>query len=180
MEASHGKALGFHQDSSYKQWAIPSEWVSCWIALEDTSAAQGTVEYVRGSHKWAHWRTIEEFHGPDDPHRELRMAAHHGEKPEFVPVEVAAGGARPRRLDLAWLMSTGLSCRVVHLSPTACHPRAAFTRPRRAISQPYKRFGDDEMDESFFPVIWREDGYRSPFIDPYLAKSVGWAGSPVE
>ena len=24
-----------------------SDWVSCWIALEDTSAAQGTVEYVK-------------------------------------------------------------------------------------------------------------------------------------
>jgi hypothetical protein len=42
----------------------------------------------------------------------------------------------------------------------------------------YKRFGDDEMDESFFPVIWREDGYRSPFIEPYLARRVGWAGNP--
>ena len=42
-----GKALGFHQDSSYEQWAVPSEWVSCWIALEDTTASQGTVEYVR-------------------------------------------------------------------------------------------------------------------------------------
>ena len=48
-----GKALGFHQDSSYEQWAVPSEWVSCWIALEDTTAAQGTVEYVRGSHRWS-------------------------------------------------------------------------------------------------------------------------------
>lgn len=27
-----GKALGFHQDSSYEQWAVPPDWVSCWIA----------------------------------------------------------------------------------------------------------------------------------------------------
>jgi len=50
-----GKALGFHQDSSYEQWAIPPEWVSCWIALDDTTATQGTVEYVRGSHRWPQW-----------------------------------------------------------------------------------------------------------------------------
>jgi hypothetical protein len=43
----------------------------------------------------------------------------------------------------------------------------------------YKRFGDDTMDESFFPIIWRDDGYRSPFIPPYLDKSVGWAGNPM-
>src|ERR1700691_827386 len=67
-----GRALGFHQDSSYEQWAVPPDWVSCWIALEDTSAAQGTVEYVKGSHHWAHWGMIEEFHGPDDPHQDLR------------------------------------------------------------------------------------------------------------
>ena len=29
----------------------------------------------------------------------------------------------------------------------------------------YKRIGSDEMDESFFPVLWREDGYRTPFLD---------------
>ena len=33
------------------------------------------------------------------------------------------------------------------------------------------------MDESFFPVTWREDGYRSPFLDDYLAGRVGWAGA---
>ena len=41
-----GKPLGFHQDSSYEQWAIPPDWVSCWVALEDTTAALGTVEYA--------------------------------------------------------------------------------------------------------------------------------------
>jgi phytanoyl-CoA hydroxylase len=178
-----GRALGFHQDSSYEQWAIPSEWVSCWIALEDTSAAQGTVEYVRGSHRWAHWGMIEEFHGPDDPHVELRMAAHaHGENTEFVPVEVPAGGGAfhagwtwhgsdvdrsllPRRSLVAHCMS----------SEARFHPATTGYLYSR-----YKRFGDDGMDESFFPIIWRQDGYRSPFIDPYLAKSVGWAGGSIE
>jgi hypothetical protein len=41
----------------------------------------------------------------------------------------------------------------------------------------YKRFGDDTMDESFFPVLWRADGYRSPFLGPYLDHKVGWAGA---
>jgi hypothetical protein len=29
----------------------------------------------------------------------------------------------------------------------------------------YKRRGDDVMDESFFPILWTEDGYRTPFLD---------------
>jgi hypothetical protein len=24
------------------------------------------------------------------------------------------------------------------------------------------------MDESFFPVLWREDGYRTPWLDSYI------------
>jgi hypothetical protein len=32
----------------------------------------------------------------------------------------------------------------------------------------YKRAGDTTMDESFFPILWREDGYRSPWLDDYL------------
>jgi hypothetical protein len=27
----------------------------------------------------------------------------------------------------------------------------------------YKLHGTDEMNESFFPVLWREDGYRTPW-----------------
>ena len=55
--------------------------------------AGGTVEYVRGSHRWQPWGMIAEFHGPDDPHLDLReAAAAAGVQPEFVPVEVPAGG----------------------------------------------------------------------------------------
>jgi ectoine hydroxylase-related dioxygenase (phytanoyl-CoA dioxygenase family) len=178
-----GKALGFHQDSSYEQWAVPCEWVSCWIALEDTTAAQGTVEYVRGSHRWSRkWGMIEQFHGPDDPQAELRQAAAaNGVEPEIVPVEVPAGGgafhhgwtwhgsnvnrsARPRRSLVAHCMS----------SEARFHPDTVGYLYSR-----YKRFGDDTMDESFFPVTWRADGYRSAFLDPYLERRVGWAGSGV-
>jgi hypothetical protein len=42
----------------------------------------------------------------------------------------------------------------------------------------YKRFGDLEMDESHFPITWRRDGYRSPFVDPYVNRNIGWGGSP--
>jgi Phytanoyl-CoA dioxygenase (PhyH) len=179
-----GRALGFHQDSSYEQWAIPSDWVSCWIALDDTRAEGGTVEYVRGSHRWQRWGMIEQFHGPDDPHRDLRQAeADEGVRGERVPVEVPAGGgafhagwtwhgsaangsSRPRRSLVAHCMS----------SDTRFHPTCTGY-----IYSRYKRFGDDTMDESFFPITWRQDGWRSSFIEPYLGRAIGWAGdSPSE
>jgi phytanoyl-CoA hydroxylase len=177
-----GKALGFHQDSSYEQWAIPSDWVSCWIALDDTSADQGTVEYVRESHKWAHWGMIKEFHGPDDPHQDLRRAARaHGENPEFVPVEVPAGGGA-FHAGWTWHGSNVNRSQLPRRSLVAhCMSSRARFHPHTTgyLYSRYKRFGDDQMDESFFPITWREDGYRSPFLEPYLNKNVGWAGSAV-
>ena len=32
----------------------------------------------------------------------------------------------------------------------------------------YKRLGDNSLDENYFPILWREDGYRTPPIDDYL------------
>jgi ectoine hydroxylase-related dioxygenase (phytanoyl-CoA dioxygenase family) len=174
------KALGYHQDSSYEQWADPPDWVSCWIALDDTTEAGGTVEYVRGSHRWSQWGMIEQFHAPKDYHKELREAAADAgvTEPEIVKVVVPRGGGvlhqgwtwhgsginhsdRPRRSLVAHCMS----------SQTRFHPDITG-----AIYSRYKRFDDLTMDESFFPVIWREDGYRSPFLADYLSGMRGWAG----
>ena len=27
------------------------------------------------------------------------------------------------------------------------------------------RPGELEMDEAFYPIMWRDDGYRTPYID---------------
>jgi phytanoyl-CoA hydroxylase len=174
-----GRALGFHQDSSYEQWADPSDWVSCWIALEDTTADGGTVEYVRGSHRWDHWSMIEEFHGPADPDRELRHAAERaGAVVERVPVEVPAGGGA-FHAGWTWHGSDHNSSARSRRSLVAhCMTSEARFHPTTTgyIYSRYKRFGDDTMDESFFPITYREDGYRSPFIEPFLARDIGWGG----
>ena len=46
------KAIGFHQDSSYADYLVPPEMITCWIALDDTSAEAGTITYAAGSHRW--------------------------------------------------------------------------------------------------------------------------------
>lgn len=172
-----GKPLGFHQDSSYERWTTIPEWVSCWIALDDTTAEGGTVEYVRGSHQWGESGMIEQFHAPDNPTKDMDSAAREaGVEPERVPIVVKAGGGafhqgwtwhgsdvnrteRPRRSIVAHCMS----------SETRFHPDYVGY-----IYSRYKRFGDDSMDESFFPITWREDGYRSAFIDPFRQRVINW------
>ena len=37
----------------------------------------------------------------------------------------------------------------------------------------YKRLGDNKLDENYFPILWREDGYRTPQIDDYLNSGCG-------
>ncbi len=34
----------------------------------------------------------------------------------------------------------------------------------------YKRLGDNVIDENYFPVLWREDGYRTAALEAYLAR----------
>jgi ectoine hydroxylase-related dioxygenase (phytanoyl-CoA dioxygenase family) len=168
------KALGFHQDDSYTGWIVPAHMVTCWIALDPTSAAGGTIEYVRGSHKWPVSPPIRQFHAPEDYRREMREAAAAiglG-APELVPIEVPAGGCafhdgrtwhgsdvnradRPRRSAVSHCIS----------AEARFHPTEISY-----IYNRYKRVGDETMEESFFPILWREDGYRSPFLADYLKR----------
>ncbi|MFN3461291.1 MAG: phytanoyl-CoA dioxygenase family protein [Oceanibaculum sp.] len=166
------KSLGFHQDDSYCHWVVPAGYITCWMTLDDTAAAGGTIEYARGSHLWPLSPPMGKFHAPDDYHASLReAAAHAGEKIEIVPIVVSAGDA------------------VIHHGRTwhGSGPNRA-TRPRRSlvahcltsearfhpteisyIYSRYRRQDDVTMDESYFPILWRADGYRSPWLDRYLA-----------
>jgi len=44
--------FGFHQDFSYWNWTHPMAHLTCWIALDDTTEANGCLQYVPGSHRW--------------------------------------------------------------------------------------------------------------------------------
>ena len=177
-----GLALGFHQDSAYEDWVVPPDMVSVWIALDATTAGGGTVEYVRGSHRWGDAAPIDQFHAPDDPDREMRAAAAAAgvAAPEAVPIEVPAGGGAIHH-GRTWHGSRVNASGAPRRSLVAhCMSSAARHHPDRLgpVYSRYKRFGDDSLDESFFPILWRDDGYRSSFLDPFVAGSIGWGGSP--
>ncbi|HEX4478488.1 MAG TPA: phytanoyl-CoA dioxygenase family protein [Polyangiaceae bacterium] len=177
-----GKPIGFHQDSAYERWTIPPEWVSCWIALDDTVKDGGTVEYVRGSHLWGQSGMIEQFHGPAEPVKEMRAAAELAgvDAPERVPIEVPAGGGT-FHFGWTWHGSDTNRRDVPRRSIVAhCMSSEARFHPTNVgyIYSRYKRFGDDAMDETHFPILWRNDGYRSAFLDPYVTRTINWGESP--
>jgi len=165
-----GKALLCHQDAAYLGHLDPPNMTTCWMALDDTAADTGTIYYVRGSHRWPHAALGGSFHAPDDWLGHVRDSAGRvgiDSELELVPIEVPAGGAAfhhgwtfhgsppneradaQRRSIISHLISTD-----TRWNPAHNHP----------IYSRYRRPGEVEMDEAFFPVLWR-DGYRTPWLD---------------
>lgn len=173
------RPLGYHQDNSYLEWFTPSELLSVWVALDDTSALGGTMELVRGSHHWHHAPPAGEFHGPEAYRAEMEAAAaREGVTPDIVPVEVPAGGGSFHH---GWTWhGSGFNrnprggaprrALVLHaMSSAARYVPSRFWQGTGPIYARYRRFGSDEMDENHFPVLWREDGYRTPGLDEFIA-----------
>jgi len=162
------KAIGFHQDSSYAGYLVPPEMVTCWVALDDTEADAGPLEFVRGSNRWPKSAPDRsQFHAPDDWLAGARAAAPEGAEFEIVPVVVKAGGGSFHH-GLTWHGSApNRSSRVArralvsHLIPV--ETRFHETNVDVTYSR-YRRRRDLSLDESFFPVLWEESGYRTPWL----------------
>lgn len=169
------RSLGYHQDNAFLSWLQPAELCTCWIALDETKADGGTVEFARGSHQWALGRPEGEFHGPKKYRKPMQDAARReGIEPDIVKVEVpAAGGSfHHGRLWHGSDMNRSSAPRralVLHAMQSDVHyVPSEFSNGTGPIYSRYKRLGDDTLDENYFPVLWREDGYRTPGIGAYL------------
>jgi ectoine hydroxylase-related dioxygenase (phytanoyl-CoA dioxygenase family) len=164
-----GRALLCHQDAAYLNHLDPPNMTTCWMALDDTAADTGTIYYVRGSHRWAHGLRGGTFHAPEDWLAHVRAAMPSNTGLELVPIEVPAGGAAfhdgwtfhgspanqradaERRSIVSHMIST-------HTRWNPAHPHPVYSR--------YRRPGEIELDEAFFPILWR-DGYRTPWLKDY-------------
>ena len=171
-------SFGFHQDNAFLDWFTPGELFTCWIALDDTTAAGGTIEFVRGSHKWQLGQPEGDFHAPEDYRKPMQAAAEReGVEPDIAYVEVPAGGGsfhhggtwhgsgansspNPRRSLVLHAMKSDVE-----------YVPQQFDQGIGPIYSRYKRLGDNQLDENYFPVLWRDDGYRTPQIDAFLNPS---------
>lgn len=167
-----GKALLAHQDGAYLDYLDPPNMITCWIALDDTSADTGTIYYARGSHRWPRAPVGGQFHAPDDWLGWLNEVRPEGADLTLVPVEVPKGGAA---FHDAW---------VFHGSPpnerldaerrsVISHLIDERTRwdpsHRHPVYSRYRRPWETELDDAFFPLVWRKAGGRSDWLDGYLA-----------
>lgn len=176
MKPPQAKAIAMHQDGAYIDYLDPAQMMTCWVALDDATAADGTLVYVKGSHKWPLASVDGEFHAPTKDYRwaMLQAAENAGvEQPELVVVEVPAGGCAFHH-GRTW---HGL-CQTTRTEGTF-HSIGVHTIPANAKFHPtnqagyiygrYKKLGSTEMDESFFPVLWQKNGDRSAHLAEYCA-----------
>jgi ectoine hydroxylase-related dioxygenase (phytanoyl-CoA dioxygenase family) len=169
------KSIGYHQDNAYLGWFEPGEICTVWIALDDVEADNGTMELVRGSHRWQHAQPEGDFHAPEDYRAPMvKFADIEGVKPDIVPVAVPRGSGS---IHHGWTWhgsgaNTGSSPRrslVLHaMSSSTEFVRDNFHQGTGPIYSRYARLDSSEMDENYFPIIWRRDGYSSSGIARFL------------
>ena len=166
------RSLGFHRDNGYLPWYKPREMFTCWMALDDTAASGGTVEFAVGSHRWSvEGDSAGQFHAPDDYRRPAREAASYiGRELDIAYIEVAAGGGSFHH-GWTWHGSGANTtdrhrrALVLHCaSSEACFNREGFSEGNGPIYSRYASPDDEAMPEEHFPILWMSDGYRSPGI----------------
>ena len=164
---SGGKTLGYHQDASYVDWIVPQTMISCWISLDKTSQKIGTLEFVTGSHKWELSPPSINFHSPDDYRRELiNFAKINNKELNITYVEVPPGGASFHH-GYTWhgsgINKTNLNRRAIvsHCIPSDAKFHSTKIGGTGKIYKRYKKINTNEMDESFFPILWNKEGYQT-------------------
>jgi ectoine hydroxylase-related dioxygenase (phytanoyl-CoA dioxygenase family) len=96
MKPPQGKEIALHQDATYVSYLDPPVSMTCWLTLDDTFTDAGTIEYVRGSHRWKLVEKPGDFHAPERSYRwamEQAAAAAGETELEIVTVAVPAGSA---------------------------------------------------------------------------------------
>lgn len=169
------KALGFHQDSAFTTWFAPSEVFTCWIALDETSEQGGTIEFAKGSHRWALLPPVGEFHAPADHLNPMQQAAQReGVSPLLVPVEVKPGGGsfhhgRTWHGSAENYSDNHRRALVLHaMSAEAEYCSNQLSNGTGPIYGRYKKLDSNILDENYFPILWGEGGQRTAAIADFI------------
>lgn len=173
---SGGKEIAYHTDAAYIPWPM----VTCWIALTEVSSQNGTLEYIQGSHKWTKYKSLLDtsgFHAPKKDYTfDVKLAAkaegisEEELKRRTVKVEVPIGGCSFHHGE-TW-HGSGPNRSQKWRNNIAAHfisEDSSFAGKGNVgyIYGRYKIVGSDKMEESFFPIVWRKDSYRTPFLADY-------------
>lgn len=162
-----GKTLAYHQDAAYDDWIIPQTMVTCWMPLDNVSQKKGTLEFVKGSHKWGLNPPTGKFHSPNDYKKALKnLVKNNNRELEIQYVEVPAGGVSFHH-GLTW-HGSGVNNSSHHRRALVAHciPSNSKFHPTNVggtakIYKKYKKINSNELEESFFPILWTKEGART-------------------
>ncbi|KAM3090077.1 phytanoyl-CoA dioxygenase family protein [Phormidesmis sp. 146-35] len=166
--------VSFHRNNTLVSSIAPSAIVTCWIALDNATAAAGTLEFVPGSHKWECHDRFRFLHAPQADYRQpLWDAAQEAKQTgTIVAAELSPGGCvfldgnlwhGSGRNQTADLTRRSFSISTFPLDICFRSPGVGTDY----IFGRYRRIGSAEVDESFFPTLWTSDGYRTPMVNEY-------------
>lgn len=176
IKPANAPEVAFHRNNTYVSCINPATVITCWMALNDITVDMGTLEVVPGSHQWSCTDSFKFVHAPDYDYREplWQAAQQAGVEPAAVGIEaiaLPAGGCVFLHGDL-WHGSgrnlTDQTRRSIAISTLPQESR--FQAPGVGVGyifSRYRRLGDDAMDESFFPILWTANGYRSAMAIAY-------------
>jgi len=163
-------SVAFHTDSMY----VPFPMITAWLTLDNASKVNGSLEYAVGSHRWHQKEAFprDGLHGSHYGHRtEAIKAAHRvgiAEKDiQFVTIDCPAGSIVFHHGD-SWHGSDKNKSLDSFRRTIATHfinGDVKFKGGEGYIYGRYRKLGQDDLDEAFFPILWRQDGYRSDFIN---------------
>ena len=152
---------------------VPEELIGYWIVLSDGMAS--TIEYVKSSHRWMRSETESNSQVGDESLFEAAKVAG-VEHPEMLRIELKPGSCVLHNGNIWHKAGNNVMPGTIRRSLTIDHipAESRFQSAGEESYVPggynagrYKRYGDDSMDESFFPIVWQQDGYRTPFIASY-------------
>ncbi|MEM9808113.1 MAG: phytanoyl-CoA dioxygenase family protein [Cyanobacteria bacterium P01_D01_bin.56] len=167
--------LYFHRKNTYTTCIAPPSIVTCWIALSNVALRTGSLEIVPGSHFWDSNDKMRFLHAPQEDYRAplLQAAKEVGiQSPQITPIVLPPGSAVFLHGNL-WRGSGRNSSptqtrRSIAISSLAGH--AKFQLPgvgNGYIFERYRQRGSLDISESYYPILWSQDGYRTPFLADY-------------
>lgn len=169
------QAVEYHREFEYFTSLDHPDVASCWIALDDMRAGNGSLEFAAGSHRWP-----ELGHGEQSAlfarHRGRdgvqAIARQHDNPLRIETIEVPAGGGAffdGRIWHGSQPNSSPAPRRAYGIHWVRADARLRTDRSAGYLFGRYKLAGSTELHESFFPLVWSADGRRSAWIDEFLA-----------